>query len=93
VWAIIRHITHNGPGWGWGWVSRFSRHENGRDAYVDLKTHYFSVMNIATGQEICTQEVTQVPTTPLVILVVSALARKEDMTTIKIENKFKKNLS
>ena len=48
------------------------------------------VMNIATGLEVCTQKATQIPITPLVIRAVEALAKKEGMTAIKIENKFKK---
>ena len=48
------------------------------------------VMNIATGLEVRTQKVTQIPITPLVIRAVEALAKKEGMTAIKIENKFKK---
>ena len=39
VWAIIRGITHGGP--GWGWVSSFARHEQGRQAYLAMKAHYF----------------------------------------------------
>jgi len=39
AWAIIRHVTHNGP--AWAWVSSFARHQNGRAAYRALKTHYF----------------------------------------------------
>ena len=39
VWDVIRHITHNGP--GWGWVQAFSRSRDGRGAYIALKSHYF----------------------------------------------------
>jgi len=39
VWAIIRNVTHDGP--AWAWVSSYSRHQNGRAAYLALKTHYF----------------------------------------------------
>jgi len=39
VWAIIRHVTHNGP--AWAWVLSFARHQNGRAAYRALRTHYF----------------------------------------------------
>ena len=38
VWDVIRHITHDGP--GWGWVMPFSRTRNGRAAYLALKGHY-----------------------------------------------------
>ena len=39
VWDVIRHITHDGP--GWGWVQAFSRSRDGRGAYIALKSHYF----------------------------------------------------
>ena len=39
MWAIIRNVTHDGP--AWAWVSSYSRHQNGRAAYLALKTHYF----------------------------------------------------
>jgi len=39
VWAIIRHVTHDGP--AWACMSSFGCHENGRAAYRALKTHYF----------------------------------------------------
>ena len=39
VWAIIRHVAHNGP--AWAWVLSFARHSNGRAAYLALRTHYF----------------------------------------------------
>jgi len=45
------------------------------------------VMNIATGLEVRTQKVAQIPITPLVIRAVEALAKKEGMSAIKIENK------
>ena len=54
VWAIIRGITHGGP--GWGWVSRFSRHEDGRYAYSALRTHYF-------GESFITRTVTKADAT------------------------------
>ena len=54
VWAIIRGITHGGP--GWGWVSRFSRHEQGREAYNAVKTHYF-------GESFITRTVTKADAT------------------------------
>ena len=50
--------------------------------------HY--VMNVATGREVSTQRVTQIPITPLFIKAVEALAKKEGMTQVKIENKFRK---
>ena len=39
VWDAVRHVTHDGP--GWGWVQSFSKSRNGRQAYLALKTHYF----------------------------------------------------
>ena len=39
VWDAVRHVTHDGP--GWGWVQSFSRTRNGRQAYLALKSHYF----------------------------------------------------
>jgi hypothetical protein len=38
VWNIVRNICHDGP--GWNWISAFARSQNGRAAYVALKTHY-----------------------------------------------------
>jgi hypothetical protein len=38
LWSIVRHITHDGP--GWVWVSTHARSMNGRQAYLDLKSHY-----------------------------------------------------
>ena len=38
VWDVVRHITHDGP--GWGWVQPFARSRNGRAAYQALRTHY-----------------------------------------------------
>jgi len=49
VWAIIRHVTKDGP--AWAWVSSFARHENGRAAYQALRTHYLgdsSVVRMVT---------------------------------------------
>ena len=48
------------------------------------------VMNVATGRECRTQKVTRIPITPLMIRAVETLAKKEGMTSIKIENNFKK---
>ena len=39
VWDAVRHVTHDGP--GWGWVQAFSRSRNGRQAYLALRSHYF----------------------------------------------------
>jgi hypothetical protein len=38
VWNVIRHMTHGGM--AWSWVSAHSRTQNGREAYLALKTHY-----------------------------------------------------
>jgi hypothetical protein len=38
VWNIVRNICHDGP--GWNWISAFARSQNGRAAYIALKTHY-----------------------------------------------------
>ena len=38
VWALIRHVTHGGP--GWAWVMQYSGTRNGRRAYLALKAHY-----------------------------------------------------
>jgi hypothetical protein len=38
LWNVIRHITHNGP--GWNWVSKYTRSSDGRKAYIDFKKHY-----------------------------------------------------
>jgi hypothetical protein len=38
VWNIVRKICHDGP--GWNWISAFARSQNGRAAYIALKTHY-----------------------------------------------------
>ena len=54
VWAIIRQITHGGP--GWNWVTRFSRTEDGRGAYIAIKTHYF-------GESFVTRTVTRADAT------------------------------
>jgi len=36
VWAIIRHVAHGGP--AWARVSSFARHQNGRAAYLAVRT-------------------------------------------------------
>ena len=38
LWSIVRRLTSNG--FAWGWVSMHSRTQNGREAYLNLKTHY-----------------------------------------------------
>lgn len=38
VWSVIRHVTHDGP--GWNWVSSHARRLNGRNAYFALRSHY-----------------------------------------------------
>lgn len=38
VWNVIRHVTHEGP--GWSWVSEHQRTCNGRAAYQSIKAHY-----------------------------------------------------
>ena len=39
VWDAVRHVTHDGP--GWGWVQMYSRNRDGRGAYRALRNHYF----------------------------------------------------
>jgi hypothetical protein len=38
VWQVIRHVTHEGP--GWSWVQGYQRTSDGRQAYLALKAHY-----------------------------------------------------
>jgi hypothetical protein len=38
VWDLIRHVTHDGP--GWSWVQGFLKTRNGRAAYLAIKSHY-----------------------------------------------------
>lgn len=38
VWDVIRHVTHEGP--GWSWVQAFQRTRDGRAAYLSIKSHY-----------------------------------------------------
>lgn len=38
VWDIIRHVTHEGP--GWSWVQSYQRKRDGRSAYLSMKSHY-----------------------------------------------------
>ena len=38
VWNVVRHVTHDGP--GWTWVSSYNRSQNGRDAFIALRSHY-----------------------------------------------------
>jgi hypothetical protein len=38
VWQVIRHVTHEGP--GWSWVSSFALTRDGRSAYLAIKRHY-----------------------------------------------------
>ena len=38
VWALLRHVTHGGP--GWAWVMQHSITRDGRSAYLALTSHY-----------------------------------------------------
>ena len=38
VWALLRAIMHDGP--GWAWIQRFSRSHDGRAAYFAIRDHY-----------------------------------------------------
>ena len=38
LWSLVRRLTANG--FAWGWISMYSRTQNGRGAYLNLKTHY-----------------------------------------------------
>ena len=38
LWSLIRRLTAGG--FAWGWISMYSRTQNGRGAYLNLKTHY-----------------------------------------------------
>lgn len=38
VWALLRHVTHGGP--GWAWVMQHSTTRDGRSAYLALTSHY-----------------------------------------------------
>ena len=38
VWTIIRHVTHGGP--AWPWVQQHARTQDGREAFLSLRTHY-----------------------------------------------------
>lgn len=38
LWSVIRRLTTGG--FAWGWVSAFARTQDGRAAYLQLKTHY-----------------------------------------------------
>jgi hypothetical protein len=40
VWDLIRHVTHDGP--GWSWVQGFQKARDGRAAYLSIKSHYLS---------------------------------------------------
>jgi hypothetical protein len=40
LWGIIRQITHGGP--GWNWVNTHNRTMNGRQAYLDFRSHYMA---------------------------------------------------
>jgi hypothetical protein len=38
LWSVIRKLTMGG--FAWSWVSSCARSQNGREAYLQLKTHY-----------------------------------------------------
>ena len=38
VWTLLYSVFHDTP--GWSWISRHSRSKNGRQAYLDLRTHF-----------------------------------------------------
>jgi hypothetical protein len=38
VWSVIRHVTHNGP--GWNWVQSFANGQDGRNAFLSMKRYY-----------------------------------------------------
>jgi hypothetical protein len=38
LWSVIRKLTTGG--FAWSWVSSCARSQNGREAYLQLKTHY-----------------------------------------------------
>jgi hypothetical protein len=38
VWNVIRHVTHEGP--GWSWVNQYQRTCDGRQAYQAIKKQY-----------------------------------------------------
>jgi hypothetical protein len=38
VWAVIRYVTHGGP--GWNWVQSFANTQDGRNAFLSMKRYY-----------------------------------------------------
>jgi hypothetical protein len=38
VWQLIRHAIHGGQ--GWSWIQSYQRNCDGRQAYLEIKTHY-----------------------------------------------------
>jgi hypothetical protein len=45
VWNVIRHVTHEGP--GWSWVKEYQRGCDGRSAYQAMKRHYLGDQFVA----------------------------------------------